>query len=334
MSTSKNNVELIHKTRDYADEFHGVSVWVVFSTFSLLAFSIAISFFISFMPLKIVIAVVIGLLVMRCFILFHDYHHKAILQGAGWAKYLFGLFGLFVFVPSSVWKQSHNFHHAHNAVIETSNIGSFWTVSVEQWSKMNRLNKIRYRIVRHPLTILLGVFTVFIYEHCIGNVVRNPLKNGVAFLALLLHVLVLVLAVEYAFLWDYFFAWLLPIGLAGCLGSYLFYAQHNFPGVKLLNRQKWTYSDAALQSSCFIDMPKFMHWFTGNIAYHHVHHLNHRIPFYRLPEAMNAIEELQSPIKTSLRLSDILACLRATLWDEDKNEMISLADLNKKMSVI
>jgi omega-6 fatty acid desaturase (delta-12 desaturase) len=58
-----------------------------------------------------------------------------------------------------------------------------------------------------------------------------------------------------------------------------------------------------------------MRWFTGNIGYHHVHHLNPKIPFYRLPEAMVAIKELQSPVMTSLRPYDILACLRLKLWD-------------------
>jgi len=330
MSASENNVELIRKTRQYAEENFAISIWVVASTFTLLLSAAFLSFMVSSPYLKLCIAIVIGLLVMRCFILFHDYHHKAILQKSWWAKLLFDVFGMLVFVPSGIWKQSHNFHHAHNAVIETSHIGSFWTVSVEKWMSMDRLARLKYRFVRHPVTLILGLLTVFIYDHCINSFVRHPVKNVMGLLVLLLHICMLLCAFYFGFLFDYMFAWLLPIAIAGCLGSYLFYAQHNFPGVVLLSRQEWTYSEAALKSTCFIEMSTLMHWFTGNIAYHHVHHLNHRIPFYRLPEAMKNIEELHSPTMTSLRLNDVIACLQIKLWDQNENRMISLADFNKR----
>lgn len=330
MGTSENNVELIRKTRHYAEEYFAVSVWVVTSTFALLFSVLFFSFVVSSPYLKLCIAILIGLLVTRCFILFHDYQHKAILQKSWWAKPLFYIFGLFVFVPSNIWKQSHNFHHAHNAVIETSHIGSFWTVSVEKWLSMNRFERLKYRLVRHPLTLVLGLFTVFIYDHCINSFIRHPVKNSVGLLTVLLHACIFVLAFQFGFLIDYTFAWLLPIAIAGCLGAYLFYAQHNFPDVILLNRQEWTYSGAALKSTCFIEMSTLMHWFTGNIAYHHVHHLNHRIPFYRLPEAMKNIEELHSPMTTSLRLKDVIACLQIKVWDQNESKMISLADVNRK----
>ncbi len=322
-----NNTALLHKTRTYAQESIYLSYWSVLSTFSLLVLSIFLSLASSNLWLKVVLAVLIGLLVMRCFILFHDFQHKAILSRSVWARYFFGLFGCLVFTPANVWRQSHNFHHAHNTVLETSHIGSFWTISVAQWEAMTTVQQFKYRLFRHPAVILFGLLTVFIYDHCIHSFIRNPVKNWTALAAILLHVAIASIAIFNDLFFAYILAWLLPLAIAGCLGSYLFYAQHNFPDIKLLNRQEWSYTRAALEASCFIEMSKIMHWFSGNIAYHHVHHLNHRIPFYRLPEAMEGIAELRSPKKTSLYWRDIISCLRLRLWDEQQGRMVSIKEL-------
>jgi omega-6 fatty acid desaturase (delta-12 desaturase) len=110
------------------------------------------------------------------------------------------------------------------------------------------------------------------------------------------------------------------------LGSYLFYAQHNFPGVVFRNNVDWSYTDAALESSSYMAMNPFLEWVTANIGYHHIHHLNSRIPFYRLPEAMAKIPELQTAKVTTLKPSDIIACLRLKLWDPTQNKMVPLPE--------
>ena len=109
------------------------------------------------------------------------------------------------------------------------------------------------------------------------------------------------------------------------MGAYLFYAQHNFPGVQFRNRDEWNYVFAALQSSSYIRMSPVMNWFTGNIGYHHVHHLNALIPFYRLPEAMAELEELQEPLTTSLRPRDVFRCLQLKLWETDTQTLVPLS---------
>ena len=117
---------------------------------------------------------------------------------------------------------------------------------------------------------------------------------------------------------------ILPHFISSALGAYLFYAQHNFPGAKYKNDKEWTYEFSALESSSYMKMNKFMQWVTGNIGYHHIHHLNPSIPFYRLPEAMKAIPALQNPKTTSLCVWDIWNCLRLKLWDEELNSMSTL----------
>ena len=99
--------------------------------------------------------------------------------------------------------------------------------------------------------------------------------------------------------------------------------QHNTPGLKMIDDAVWTPDVGALQSSSYMKLPAIMHWFTGNIGYHHVHHLNPAVPFYRLPEAMAAVFELQAPVVTTLGFRDILASLRLKLWDEGSQQMVS-----------
>jgi omega-6 fatty acid desaturase (delta-12 desaturase) len=145
---------------------------------------------------------------------------------------------------------------------------------------------------------------------------------------LLFH-LVLITAVTLTLgFWSAVLTVILPVALATGVGSYLFYAQHNFPSMQLRGRREWEYTFAALRSSSMFDMGPVMHWLTGNIGYHHVHHLNHRIPFYRLPEAMAEMPELQDPGRTSWRPRDIWACLQGNIWDPKQGRMLTFAEAN------
>ena len=119
----------------------------------------------------------------------------------------------------------------------------------------------------------------------------------------------------------------MPAVVSSALGSYLFYAQHNFPGARFKPKEEWNYVYAALHSSSFMQMSRLMHWFTGNIGYHHIHHINPRIPFYRLPEVFKAMLEFQNPVRTSLRLQDIYRCCRIKVWDPDRGKMIGLSEI-------
>jgi len=119
---------------------------------------------------------------------------------------------------------------------------------------------------------------------------------------------------------------LMPMAIITCLGSYLFYAQHNFPGVIRRDGSDWDHVHAALCSSSYMKMGPVMNWFTGNIGYHHVHHLNAKIPFYRLPEAMAGLEELQTPVVTTLTLRDIVGCLRLKLWDPEQSRLVTFRE--------
>jgi omega-6 fatty acid desaturase (delta-12 desaturase) len=125
----------------------------------------------------------------------------------------------------------------------------------------------------------------------------------------------------------------LPFFLSHMLGAYLFYAQHNFPGVKFKSNKEWNYSGAALESSSYMKMSPLWQWVTANIGFHHIHHLNSRIPFYRLPEVMHKFPELQAATITTLNPSDIAACLRLKVWDPERDEMIGFKEMKEPKSI-
>ncbi len=274
-------------------------------------------------PVQVAAGVLTGLVTVRGFIFFHDWLHGAIWRDSRAGAWVMQVFGWYVLVPPPVWQQTHDYHHQNNAKMLGAAIGSYPTVSVKMWGGLTPSQRFWYRFARNPWTMVFGYFTVFIAGMCFGSFLREPKVHWQGPAAVLAHFACLALVGWALGPFAAFTGVFLPLFVACAAGSYLFYAQHNYPGVELRQRDTWTYHHAALKASSMFDMPAVMHWFTGNIGYHHVHHLNHKIPFYRLPEAMAAIPELQSPGRTSWAWSDIQACLRLKLWDTDKGRMVS-----------
>ncbi len=314
--------EVLDATRAFAVESTVKSWAYVASTFALAGVTAWGALGLRGFGARLACSVVLGLLLVRLFILFHDFYHGAILRGSKLARAIFWTYGLLVLTPPRVWRETHNYHHAHNGKIVGSHVGSYPVVTTAMWVKMSPLHRLGYRAARHPLTISLGLFTVFAWGMCVSPLLRDRRKNASAFLALGLQV-PLAWGVVHQFGWSgYLLGVLLPLGIAMASGAYLFYAQHNFPDVFLQPRDEWNYVRAALESSSYMPMGRIMTFFTGSIGYHHVHHLNPSIPFYRLSEAMAAIPELQSPRTTSLWPGDVWACFRLDVWDPSLGRMV------------
>jgi omega-6 fatty acid desaturase (delta-12 desaturase) len=214
--------------------------------------------------------------------------------------------------PPRHWRYSHNFHHSHVGKVLvaresafpvlTSDIGSFPLMSTDAWRQATFWQRVRYRVSRHPLTILSAYGTIFLLPMCINPLWKDPRKYWDGALAILAHGGLIALLLLWTDFSTALLAFLLPSAIASALGAYLFYAQHTYEGMRILPLEQWSFFDAALASSSYMKLGRIMSWFTGNIGYHHVHHLNAHIPFYRLPEALAAIPELQHPAVTSLGL--------------------------------
>ena len=238
------------------------------------------------------------------------------------AKAIFHVYGVLVLTPPRVWRETHNYHHAHTAKIVGSHVGSFPVLTVQMWRALGGKERIAYRIARHPMTIALGYFGIFLYGMCISPFLRKPRKNWDSALALVLHVALVVAVAVLADPLTALFALVLPVFVACALGGYLFYAQHNFEGTQIQPQHEWSYTRAALESSSYMELGPVMSWVTGNIGYHHIHHLNPSIPFYRLPEAMAHVPELQRARQTTLAPGDIARCFRLKLWDPAAGRMV------------
>jgi omega-6 fatty acid desaturase (delta-12 desaturase) len=321
----RESKDLILATKPYAVDQTLRSWWCILSTTFLLSAAIVGTLWHSPLWGKIICSVLAGLLVLRLFVIYHDQQHRAILPNSRLADAFMWVFGIFALSPSSIWRSSHNHHHNHNSKLRGSHIGSFPIMTKDQFLKSSKGERFQYLFMRHPLTILFGYFSVFLGGMCILPLLDEPLEHYDCLIALLVHIVIgVLLTVLFGWL-SLLLTLIIPVFIAGAIGSYLFYAQHNFPGVSFNAVAGWTYEKAALESSSFLKTDFLMRWFTANIGYHHIHHLNARIPFYRLPEVLENIAELQTPKTTSLNPIEIFRCLRLKVWDVESQQMIGLA---------
>lgn len=315
------------RTRQYARDYSWKSWWCILSTTFLLLVAIAGTLPGLPLTLRLMESVVAGLLLVRLFVIYHDQQHHAILPKSRLAAIFMRLFGICALCPSAIWRSSHDYHHSHNSKLRSAYIGSYPVMTREQYQATRGGERLLYLLMRHPLTILFGYITVFLFGMVIIPLFADPRRNLDSIPALLIHVAIGVTLVMYFGWLALVLTLLTPFFIASALGAYLFYAQHNFPGVVFKDKEGWTYEGAALESSSHLKTNPVMAWFTGNIGYHHIHHLNHRIPFYRLPEAYRAIPELQKARTTTLHPSDILRCLRLKVWCVQTQRMVGVRGL-------
>ncbi|MGZ8919524.1 MAG: fatty acid desaturase family protein [Limisphaerales bacterium] len=328
-TSSRTGPELILATKPYAHDSSGKSWWHVLSTAFLLVAAYAGTLWNFHPAAKIACSVLTGLLILRFFVIYHDQQHHAILPKSRAAEWLMRAFGIFSLSASSIWRSSHNHHHNHNSKLRGSHIGSFPIMTKAQFIKSPKGKRAAYLFIRHPATIAFGYIFMFLYGMCINPFLNDRRKHFDCAVSLLVHVGIAVALYSFGGWQAVILAQTLPHLIACAIGTYLFYAQHNFPDVSFSDKAGWTYEKAALESSSFMKTNPIMAWFTANIGFHHVHHLNARIPFYRLPEAQREIPELQQPKMTSLSPFDIFRCLRLKVWDVEAQRMVGFREIRE-----
>ncbi len=315
------------RTKAFAKDHPLKSWWCILSTTFLLGFVATGTFPGLPIVVRIVCCGLMGLIAVRLFVIYHDQQHRAILPKSWLAEVYMRLFGILVLCPSSIWRSSHDHHHAHNSKLRGSHIGSYPIMTVEQYRKSSTGERFKYLFARHPLTILFGYFFVFFLGMVIFPFITSPRKHYDCLLSLILHLALATTLVITSGWLAMVLTLIMPLFIGSAIGTYLFYAQHNFPGVVFKDKAGWTYEGAALESSSFLKTNPFMAWVTANIGYHHIHHINHRIPFYRLPEIYSAIPELRQAKTTSLHPRDILRCLRLKVWCVESQRMVGVRGL-------
>ncbi len=318
--------QLLIDSRQFASEKRVTSWWHLWTTLAALAITASVAFAAEALWLRLLGSLLTGLTLVRVFIVYHDYQHQAMLKGSRLAQAILSLYGYVMLTPPSVWKRSHDHHHRHNSKLFGASIGSFPIMTTDNYKAASPRQQLEYRIARSPMIIVLGYLTVFMFGMCVRPLLMDPRRHWDAVLSLAIHFGIIASLVIWCDWPTAILTAILPTLVASAAGAYLFYIQHNFPGAKIRRCEEWSYTKAALKSSSFLELGPVLHWLTGNIGYHHVHHLNAKIPFYRLPEAMAGLELLQSPTRVTLRLADIAACLRLKLWDTRLDRFVSFAE--------
>lgn len=263
--------------------------------------------------IKLILSLIVGALMIRIFSFYHDMTHGAIFKKSPIGRFILSLYGIYVLSPPSVWERTHKYHHDNNMKHENSFIGAFPIVTKSSFNKLSKKEQNKYYALRSWKNVFFGYFTVFF-----GGMSLTPaIKKGSVdcIIAVVLHVSLSVF-LAYWNLNIYLFNFFIPIFFSSFLGALLFYLQHSAPNIDYhFGKQKWDYTFSALHSSTFVDLPRILHWFTGNIGFHHIHHLNPSVPFYNLSTAMNSIPELAPLVVVKPR--DIPKCFRLHLFDEE-----------------
>jgi len=213
---------LILATKPYTQEFRSKSWAYVISTFSLLLIFLSVTTFVPNIYVKIPCGILVGLLVVRSFVIYHDYEHHSILQKSFIARVIMTIFGIYILAPASIWKRSHDYHHNHNSKLFTADIGSFPIVTKRKFFAMSKSNRFMYLAIRHPLNILFGYITIFALGMCVRSFLSSPKKHYDSLLALIIHIVGSVLVIHYFGWITWLLAVYVPFFIACGLGTHFF----------------------------------------------------------------------------------------------------------------
>jgi len=272
---------------------------------------------------------------VRLFIIQHDCGHGSYFK-ARWANDLLGrIIGIFTLTPYAFWRRDHALHHATSGNLSRRGIGDITTLTVREYLARSAPRRLLYRLHRHPLTLfIVGPAYQFLLLHRIprGSLARNregwlSVVGTDATLAAILVAAVLLLG------WRPLVVGYLPIAmLAGSIGIWLFYVQHQFESTYWRHEAEWNFETAAFEGCSFYDLPGVLHWLTGHIGFHHIHHLAIKVPSYRLRAAYEAVPAFRQARRLGLR--DSFQCWRLALWDEQRGRLVPFRDVRRSPTEI
>lgn len=333
---------LVAHAKTYQGADHARSWWqfansmagyIAFAALSVYAFKAGQ--YLLMAPLMVVAA---GFLI-RLFIVQHDCGHGSFFNKRAYNNGLGRFISVLTFTPYDFWRKSHNLHHAHSGDMDHRGLGGVDTISIAEYEALTPGKQRAYRILRNPALLLLvtAPLNIMLFQRFPAPHSAPWLENYSSIshrdslpsiMGLNVALLAVYGALGYAIGFDVVFMVIFPIVyITAILGGWLFYIQHQFEHTYWRKGDDWNFAEAALFSSSHYVLPPLFQWFSGNIGLHHLHHLNARIPNYRLPDCVNASPELTEMNRMTFRQS--LECLKWALWDEKQQKMISFSDLKK-----
>ncbi len=285
--------------------------------------SLEISYF-----LTLALAIPTAGFLVRIFIIFHDCGHGSFFKSQR-ANTIVGIIGGFLaFAPYHQWRHDHALHHATGSDLDQRGIGDVWMLTIEEYVALSRWNRFKYRIFRNPF-VMFGIgplFMFFISHRTVSPSSGKKERRGVYWTNAALAALVIAMSFLIGF-WSYVAVMLPVLSLAGTFGVWLFYVQHQFEDSYWVRHKEWSFESAALEGSSFYKLPKILQWFSGNIGFHHIHHLSPRIPNYFLNKCQNATPLFQE-VK-AITLLQSLKALTYRLWDEKRRVLVGFRYIKK-----
>lgn len=259
---------------------------------------------------------------IRLFIIFHDAGHGSFFKSKVANDWIGRITGVLLFTPYYSWRHSHAIHHATAGDLDRRGTGDVWTLTVDEFYTLPKWKRLAYRLYRNPFIIFVIGPTIdfVVLQRFISEDKRDP-RVAASIRNTNFAILGVVIAASLTIgIVPYLLVQLPIIALASSLGVWLFYVQHQYEDVYWERHEQWDFATAALYGSSFYKLPKILQWFSGNIGFHHIHHLSPRIPNYALERCHNENELFQQVEPLTLRTS--LKSLRVRLWDEDRHKLI------------
>jgi omega-6 fatty acid desaturase (delta-12 desaturase) len=267
------------------------------------------------------LAILGGGFLVRAFIIFHDCGHGSFFKSRR-ANNVWGfLCGMLTFTPFYHWRWEHSLHHATSGDLDRRGIGDLWTMTVQEYLESSRGKRFSYRLARNPFVLfVLAPLFVFTVRHRFPKTTASRRERySVYWMNLAILGMAAVMAAVFG-LKAYLLIQFTALMVAGAAGFWLFYVQHQFEGVYWERRDEWDYAAAALQGSSFYKLPRVLQWFSGNIGFHHIHHLSPRIPNYNLEKCHHA-DPLFQTVKP-VRFFSSFKSLTFRLWDERRRKLV------------
>jgi omega-6 fatty acid desaturase (delta-12 desaturase) len=273
--------------------------------------------------LSLLLAFPAAAMMIRLFIIQHDCGHGSFFKSARANDMVGAVLGVLTLTPYRYWRQTHAIHHATTGNLDKRGYGDINTLTVAEYNRLSAWGQWKYRVYRSaPVLFIVGPAYHFVINHRIPVIVPPDWKQERLSILLTDVVLasILALASWTVGLWP-FLKVQMPVSLiAASAGVWFFYVQHQFEGTYWRRDQGWDLAETSLKGSSYYELPAILQWISGNIGFHHIHHLNSRIPNYHLPKCMKENPILQEV--TRLTLLKSLSCIPLALWDEEKRQLV------------
>lgn len=299
------------------------SIWQILNSFIpyvilwiLMVQSLKVSYL-----LTLFLALIASGLMVRIFIIFHDCGHGSFFKSKKANRMVGMISGLVAFTPYDKWHYHHAEHHATTVNLDKRGIGDVWTMTVEEYRNSSKGKRLIYRAFRNPFVMFtIGpLFMILGQNRFTTKIMDSKQRRNVYFTNFILLAIVIGMSLLLG-LKTYLLIQVPLLLISHVVGLWLFYIQHQFEDVSWDRAESWDYKTAAIEGSSFLKLPRILQWFTGNIGYHHVHHLSPRIPNYNLARCQSE-NELFKDVKP-ITIAATFRALNLSLWDEASGQLV------------